>query len=109
MWFDGKIKTLGEVEVTNLKELLPLIDESYWLSDNRRSVNANFSETHTLWIREFVPTNDNDLHYFDRLSKYVSLTTEWAILNTEIENIVKGECVKSGIIRLKPGKKSTVI
>lgn len=105
MWFDGKIKVLGNVDVTSLQKLLPLIDENKWEFDNRRIINSNFSESHTLWLREFVPTNDDGLHYFDRLPRFNTLEVAWNKFNTEIETLSNGECVKSGVIRLLPGKK----
>ena len=106
MFFDGKIKTIGKVEVTLLQSLLTSIPESSWETDKRRVVNSNFSESHTLWICEFIQTNDNGLHYFDKISQLNSdLQSAWRMLHAQIEDIVKGTCVKSGIIRLFPGKK----
>lgn len=107
MFFDGKIKTVGKVDITLLKQLLPLIAEDMWEFDNRRIINSNFSESHTVWFREFFPTTDDGLHYFDKLASFKNnnITFAWATLTNQLEEIVNGKCVKSGVIRLFPGKK----
>lgn len=105
MYTEGKLKILGKINTSGIAQALLTLDESVWEIDRRRFVNKNFSDTHTLWIREHRESHDNFLHTIDMLDLYrdCHFIEYWNTLQTQVKRLVNGTDVRSLIIRLAPG------
>lgn len=105
MYTEGKLKALDKIDTSSMAQTLLMLDESVWETDRRRFVNKNFSDTHTLWIREHRESHDNFLHTVDMLDSYSGsrFIEQWNTLHTQVKHLVSGTDVRSLIIRLAPG------
>jgi len=105
MYTEGKLKALGKIDTSGMAQTLLMLDESVWEIDRRRFFNKNFSDSHSLWIREHKESHDNFLHTVDMLDSYSDsrFIEQWNILHTRVKQIVSGTDVRSLIIRLAPG------
>lgn len=106
MYTDGKLKVIDQANVQDIKELLLTFNELAWEADQRRHVNKNFSETHTLWLQQHSESHDSFLYTVDMLGSYNNqeFNSKWIPLCSKVENALSGKIVRALIIRTRPGK-----
>jgi hypothetical protein len=104
MYLDEKFRILGNVDVSDIKKLILELPEFVWNQDHRRKVNKNFSDSHSVWLRNHIETRDNFLHTINNIHVYENkeFKNSWINLSSRIEKIVNGSIVRSCIIRLAP-------
>jgi hypothetical protein len=107
MYFENKVRILGKLDVTSIKKSLLELPDTLWDQDNRRKVNKNFSDCHSVWLRNHHETHDNFLHTVNNIETYknAEFKNSWVDLSRQIEKIINGSTVRACIIRLLPGHK----
>jgi len=106
MYLDTNYIVSGEIDISQVKEYLEDIPEEAWDLDWRRIINPNFNESHTLWMRSMPFTKDNIYRIFDSSETCRSQKFKQAYedLHLELEKMFNGVIIRSGLIRLHPGK-----
>ena len=102
MYFEGKIKILGKIDVGGIKKSLLAIEDSVWEIESRRKDNKNFRDCQTIWLRLHMETLDNLLHTVNIIDRYniEDFKIQCNKLVNQIEQIVGGSTIRASIIRL---------
>lgn len=105
MFFDGVVRIMGRIDVSEMKSLVEEVPESAWLADWRRDANPNFYDSHSLWMVSMPFTNDGVFHAFDSTitCQHEGFQKAYKKFQNELETMLDGTVARSCIIRLTPG------
>jgi hypothetical protein len=105
MYFDGNIRKLGTVDVAALKASVLEIPERAWQADWRRTANANFQHSHSIWTVSMPFTKDDTFHIFDSLetAQCRSFQQDCKVFHDALGKMLDGVVARACIIRLEPG------
>lgn len=102
MYFDGVVRIMGKIDVSEMKSLVEEIPESAWESDWRKNVNPNFYDSHSVWMKSMPFTKDKIFHAFDSscTCQHDGFQQAYLDFQRQLENMLDGIVVRSCIIRL---------
>jgi len=105
MYFEGNIRTLGKVNIENIKRSVLEIPERAWQADWRRTANANFQYSHSIWTVSMPFSKDGIFHIFDSLETALcpSFEDDCRQFHNDLGKMLDGVVARSCIIRLEPG------
>jgi hypothetical protein len=105
MFFDGVVRIMGRIDVSEMKSLITEVPEDAWLSDWRRNANPNFYDSHSLWMVSMPFTSDGIFHAFNSTitCQHENFQKSYMKFQRELETMLDGTVVRSCIIRLTPG------
>lgn len=105
MYTDGKLKVIGSVNTSGTEQALLTFGEGAWEADQRRKVNKNFADTHSLWLQQHSESHDDFLHTVNMLDSYnnIEFNKHWIPLFDQVATIVGGTVVRALVIRMAPG------
>lgn len=105
MYFDGVVRIMGKIDISEMQPLISDIPESAWQKDWRKNVNPNFYDSHSIWMKSMPFTKDKIFHVFDSscTCEHTDFQSAYLKFQQQLENMLDGKVVRSCIIRLIPG------
>lgn len=106
MYFEGNIRPLCKINITDIQKSVKLIPEFAWEFDWRKKVNKNFYDSYTIWMRSLPYSADSIFHVFDtqHLCYNEDFKKDWKDFQSCMESMLDGIIVRSAIVRLLPGR-----